>query len=408
MIDKKESMNTTSNITIIGAGLGGLTLARILQLNKVDFNLYDMDASADARPQGGSLDLKIESGQRAIRAANLYNEWKALTHSSGETVKIVDKFGNVEYQEPENSTNQDYNPEIERGQLRSLLLNSLTNNTVRWDHKLISVKKDESNTSFPYLCTFHNGTQVASKHVIGADGAWSQVRKLLSSQLPEYTGICFYDMTIRDFSSQAQSVRDLANTGMVCILGDNKGVIAQRNADDKVRIYAAISVSESAFPSLPKGENQISTLIKEYFDDWHEHVKDLLTSCNPTEIVFRPIYALPTGYKWTHMPNVTLLGDAAHVMSPFAGEGANLAMMDAADLAELIVKCNTFEAAIQQYEAKMYRRGATAAEESAYNLNLFFGDNAIVDVGNLFKAHSSVFSFLSFLCKRFCCKWRAR
>jgi 2-polyprenyl-6-methoxyphenol hydroxylase-like FAD-dependent oxidoreductase len=116
-------------------------------------------------------------------------------------------------------------------------------------------------------------------------------------------------------------------------------------------------------------------LLKE-FADWSTGLTDLIRDCDDT-IVPRLIYALPTGHSWERIPGVTLLGDAAHVMSPYAGEGANLAMLDATELALAIVEHgDDIETALTQYEAAMFPRAAAAAEGSTRGLEMCFAADA--------------------------------
>ena len=111
------------------------------------------------------------------------------------------------------------------------------------------------------------------------------------------------------------------------------------------------------------------------FADWAPSLTDLIRNSDDT-IWPRPIYALPIGHRWDHVPGVTLLGDAAHLMSPFAGEGANLAMIDGADLALAIVANGVVDAAILAYEKKMFPRGAKSAKGSADGLAMIFSDTS--------------------------------
>ena len=86
---------SSRSIAIVGAGLSGLVLARVLQMHGIESTLYEAEASADARGQGGFLDMHEESGQHALREAGLYEQFRRLTQPQGETLRVLDKAGTV-------------------------------------------------------------------------------------------------------------------------------------------------------------------------------------------------------------------------------------------------------------------------------------------------------------------------
>jgi 2-polyprenyl-6-methoxyphenol hydroxylase-like FAD-dependent oxidoreductase len=126
-------------IAVIGAGLGGLVLARVLQIHGIRSTLYELDVAADARKQGGALDMHEESGQFALRTAGLYEEFRRLTHPQGEALRVLDKSGMVFINfAPEEG--EGGRPEIDRTVLRDLLIASLDPGTIIWGHRVAAVR----------------------------------------------------------------------------------------------------------------------------------------------------------------------------------------------------------------------------------------------------------------------------
>ncbi|KAF7327420.1 Major facilitator superfamily multidrug-resistance DHA1 sub-family [Mycena kentingensis (nom. inval.)] len=370
----------------VGAGIGGLTLARILQLNKsrsLIFTIYDSDANASARAAfGGSLDLKYESGQRALKDAGLHTEFLKLCRPVGEQLRILNQAGKVFYESPENE-DAFYNPEIDRGQLRALILDSLQPNTVQWGHKAIGITRNSETNK--YTVEFASGASQGDVDiVVGADGAWSKVRpleKVWPDSAPIYSGVTFLETKL-DTAAHPEFAA-LVGPGAMFALGDGKGVLAQHNSGEVLRLYSAARVPEdwAKTSRVALSPTPVAAMLEDHFADWDPAIRELINAGeNP---IMRPIYALPYDSqprKETH--NIVLLGDAAHLMSPFAGEGVNLAMADAADLARVLVRGTPLE----KYEALMRNRANEAGKESAENLELFFGENAAEKAGKLFKS----------------------
>ncbi|KAJ7071947.1 monooxygenase [Mycena amicta] len=375
-----------TRVAIIGAGIGGLTLGRILQLHKspsLVFTIYDSDASASVRATfGGSLDLKYESGQRAMRDAELHTEFLKLCRPVGEQMRILDKTAKAFY-EVLDSGDAFYNPEIDRGQLRTLILDSLEPDTVQWGHKATAIHRDASTGK--YSIEFASGFKLEDVDiVVGADGAWSRVRPLVwPDSAPIYSGITFLETKIN--TAAHPEFAPLVGPGAMFALADSKAIMAQHNSGGVMMLYSAVRVPEdwartSAVALAESPEDKIALILEE-FADWDEPLRDLIRAGeNPT---IRPIYALP----WDSEPrlkteNIVLLGDAAHLMSPFAGEGVNLAMADAADLAKALYRGTSLE----KYDKLMRIRGNASGKESATNLELFFGEDAATKVAALFKS----------------------
>jgi 2-polyprenyl-6-methoxyphenol hydroxylase-like FAD-dependent oxidoreductase len=372
------------SIAIIGAGLGGLTLSRILAKNSIPSTIYEADPSPTHRAQGGTLDLKPDTGQRAIKLAGLLDGFRSLARAAGEDMRILDKHGKIHFEEVGNGNlEESYNPEIDRHDLKDLFLGVIGPETVKWGYKLIDLVA----LNGKFQVVFSNGIVEVVDVVVGADGAWSKVRNILSSQKPVYTGLSSADLRISKLS-QGESMERMVGKGSMLALSDNKAIIAQRTTSGNLTVYATLRVdatwSETSSVATSPPDKQISQLLA-YFNDWNDDLLQFIRCCDRDKIILRPIYALPVGFRWTHMSGVTLIGDAAHVMSPYAGEGVNLAMADAADLAEAIVAGRYF--ALATFEEEMWTRAEEAARESAENLEVFFGDDAAEKVAEIFKSH---------------------
>lgn len=362
-------------IAIIGGGPGGLTLALILQRNGIQPVIYERELLDMNNERGGSLDIHEESGQMALKEAGLYEKFQEIARYEGEDFRLLDKDGKIFIDEITAPDEKGDRPEIDRGVLCDLLLNALDKSCIKYGYKFEKAVSLENGMTQLH---FENGFVDTVDCLVGADGAFSRVRPLLSDTNIEYTGLTFYELNILNVAENHPDLSEFNRRGKVFALGDNKGILAQLNGDGRIKVYVSLKV-EKDWPekngiSMDKPIEAKAKLL-DLLCDWDEDLKRYIRYAEDS-IIQRRIYMLPINFRWERNPGVTLIGDAAHVMSPFAGEGVNLAMFDAMNLALAIIQNNDFASAIEDYEEKMYVYAIEKAQESADNLDLSFSDNA--------------------------------
>ena len=357
-------MSTTPRIAIIGGGVGGLTCARGLQTHGNQVTVYEREASAAARWQGGMLDLHAPSGQAALRAVGLYEQFRAVARPEAQEMRMVDPVTAelVHHELP--AEGEYFAPEIDRGQLRELLLASLQPATVHWGHSIDGVTALDDGTA---RVDFSNGTTEVFDLVIGADGAWSRTRPAVSAATPIYSGETLIETYLDDIDNRHPALAELIGAGSMVATAGPLMLGTQRNSGGHVRAYAMIEGIALDWPVAAGIDLADTEAVREYLlarhAGWHESLLDLLRDSDGG-FVNRPIHVLPSGHRWDHVPGVTLLGDAAHLLPPH-GIGANLALIDGSDLATAIGSHDDLDQGVRAYEDIMLPRAAAAAQADA-------------------------------------------
>lgn len=361
----------TTPVTIVGAGLGGLTLARVLHVHGIPATIYEAEPSEAARTQGGQLDIHENNGQPALEAAGLTGEFRAIIHEGGQASRLLGQHGTVLLDDPDDGTGG--RPEVLRGDLRRILIQSLPADTIRWGKKLTGVTALGDGR---HELAFADGAAVHAGLLVGADGAWSRVRPLLSDAEPEYTGTTFIETYLYDADERHPATAKAVGGGAMYALTPGKGIVAHREAGDVIHTYVELTRPAEWVAAIDFADPAAATVrIAAEFGGWAPELTALITD-GETAPVPRMIYTLPDAHRWDRVPGVTLLGDAAHLMPP-SGEGANLAMFDGAELGQAIAAHpGDIEAALTVYEAAMFARSEAEAADAHEILKVCLGDRA--------------------------------
>ena len=373
-------MNTP--VTIIGAGLGGLMLARVLHVHGIAAIVYEADASATVRTQGGMLDIHENNGQAALRAAGLHDKFAALIHPGGQQTRVLDKDANVLLDHPDDGTGG--RPEVPRGELRRILLESLPAATVHWGHKVTAAR---SLGGGRHEVSFADGATTRTELLVGADGAWSKVRSLLSAAKPAYVGTTFVETWLLDCDTRHPASAQAVGGGALFALTPGQGFFAHREPAGVLHAYVALTRPAEWMAGIDFSDPQAARArVAAEFEGWAPALTALVTD-GETDPVPRAIHALPGEHRWDRVPGVTLLGDAAHLTAP-SGEGANLAMFDGAELARAIAAHpGDIEAALAAYEAELFPRSAAEAVEATRTFEACFGQQAPQSLLAFFAGH---------------------
>jgi 2-polyprenyl-6-methoxyphenol hydroxylase-like FAD-dependent oxidoreductase len=397
-------------IAIIGAGPAGLTLASLLHKNNVPFKVYD--ARPPASPDllslpSGSLDLHEESGLLAVEACGLTPAFEALPGVCTEKMLVADQHGVLKYQDEGHG---DTRPEVPRNALINLLLSSIPPSSIKWEHKLLACTP--STTSSPgnrWTLSFQDRDAATFDLVIGADGAWSRVRPAVAPDShPRYSGIHCITLTIPHVSRRYHSLDRLVGTGSFWAAGANKTIMSHRGSLDSTCLYLMISSTSSTFLADrgldAQDRRKLSEILlsdPDFFTDWGQELKELIrVACedeHDTEcpVSIKPLYMLQPGeWQWKQhgASGATLIGDAAHLMTPFAGEGVNMAMLDALKLAQgIITACQTDSSGINDamrvYEEEMFVRAQEKMAETWQNLQVIFADDGAAGIVRMMESH---------------------
>ena len=367
------------HIAVVGGGPAGLTLARLLQQKGMQVKVYERDADRYFRQQGATLDLHYDSGLKALRAAGLMAEFKKHYRAGAERVTITDNNAVAHYTESHNAPLEDLDseharPEIDRGPLRDLLINSLNEDTIVWNSKFAALEKNGEGWNL----LFENGTTAYADLVIAADGANTKIRKYITAIDRIYSGTTIIEGNIYNAAINAPGLWKMTNGGKIFAHWKSKAIVLSAKGEGSLSFYTMTKENEDwvnspgiNFSSKEEVFNWFKQRFSDWSADWHE-----IFETGDSYFVHRPQYYFPTGQSWKPLANLTMLGDAAH-QTPPSGDGVNQAMLDAVELYEALCIENfgTVEEAIASFEKSMLKRSSEVTVEALQLVDGMLSEN---------------------------------
>ncbi|WP_395066126.1 FAD-dependent oxidoreductase [Flavobacterium sp.] len=373
----KNNLLANKKVAIIGGGPVGLTTAILLQQKDVDVTVYERDLNAQTRISGGTLDIDKNTGQLALRKAGLLEVFYKYARPTGE--RNIDINANILEEEMPTAENKFDKPEIDRNDLRDMLLDNLNKDTVVWNSQIVSIKKKNNQ----YTLLLQNGSETIADFIIIANGGMSKLRKYVTEVVPHYTGTYLIQGEVLEPEKNCPSFKKLCGEENTIAVVDKKMFFCQVKAKGVLQYYLSFKTDENWIEKKNmdfSNKQMVLTFLDELMVNWHPTYKELFYATD--NFVALPMRKMPLDKPWDSQSDITLVGDTAHLMPPFGGVGVNMGLLDALHLATNLTEGDFPDtlSAVKDYEQKMLVYAGNAQQQTGKGEVMIHSDISFDDL----------------------------
>jgi 2-polyprenyl-6-methoxyphenol hydroxylase-like FAD-dependent oxidoreductase len=340
------------DVIVAGAGPGGMVCAIALQQAGMKVRVFERDASPDARNQGFVVNLLADSGLKALDAVGLGGAVRESgAHTSG--LDILDHAGRLLVEFPSGGAFS-----VPRARLRDLLRDAVSDGTIVWGARCTGYEQDADSA----VAIFDDGRREKASVIVGADGMRSAIREQMHGDPLLYVGVTIVSGAASGSAGEA-AMRSLAMRRRQAMTLTRHGswyATVTSPVEKKVRWGIGFRAKEDELDRF-RNKADLKGAMVDRVAGWHAPIPDLVAHTDAEGLTIRKVYDRDPLFPW-RSGRVTLLGDAAHPMTPYRGLGANLAMEDGLDLARALAAASHggVTRALAGYEDAMLTRGEAA------------------------------------------------